>query len=88
VLIVALQPLASRLTLRFDRGHVLGAASLVIGSGYGAYAFCTTPLQYAAATASWSVGEIFVGALVGLGHLVATRWQRARIPAPSITFSN
>ncbi len=58
VLIMALQPLAGRFTRRFEPAHVLAAAALLVGVGYGAYTFCATPLQYAAATAAWSLGEI------------------------------
>jgi len=83
VLIVTLQPFSDRFTRRFDPAHVLAAASLLVGVGYGAYTFCTTPLQYALATAVWSLGEILVmpvaSALVAAGHLVAGHARRRRI---------
>jgi MFS family permease len=60
VLIVALQPFASRLLGRFDSARVLAAGSALVGLGYGGYALCTTAWQWAAATAVWSLGEICV----------------------------
>jgi MFS family permease len=58
VLIVLVQPWAGRFLQRFDRAHVLAVAALLVGAGYGAYRPCTTELQFALATAVWSLGEI------------------------------
>jgi MFS family permease len=58
VLIVLVQPWAGRILQRLDRGHVLAAAALLVGVGYGAYRSCTTEPQFALATAVWSLGEI------------------------------
>jgi len=57
-LIVLVQPWAGRFLQRFDRAHVLAVAALLVGAGYGAYRPCTTELQFALATAVWSLGEI------------------------------
>src|SRR6185436_20444175 len=57
-LIATLQPLSARRVRSFDPAHVLAVASVLVGIGYGAYALCTKPWQYAAATAVWTVGEI------------------------------
>jgi MFS family permease len=58
VLIALLSPWASRVTATRDAGRTLALAAVLVAVGYGAYAFCTTPLQYAGATAIWSLGEI------------------------------
>jgi MFS family permease len=58
VLIVLVQPWTGRLLRRFDRAHVLAVAALLVGLGYGAYRSCATELQFALATAVWSLGEI------------------------------
>ena len=57
-LIATVQPWAARVTGRFHPSHVLAAATLLLASGYGAYALCSTAPQYALATAVLSVGEI------------------------------
>ncbi|MFT3914117.1 MAG: MFS transporter [Anaeromyxobacteraceae bacterium] len=57
-IILLLSPWAGRLGEAFDPAKVLAAGALLTGTGYGAYAVCTTPLQYAAATAVWSLGEV------------------------------
>ena len=58
VLIVACQPWMTRVTSRFDPARALALAALLVGAGYGAYAFCSTPLEFTLATAVWSMGEI------------------------------
>jgi MFS family permease len=58
LVIVLLQPLATRLTARRDEGRVLALAGLFLAAGYGAYAFCHSGWAFAAATGVWSVGEI------------------------------
>jgi len=60
VLIVLLQPLVARHLARFDPGRVLAAGSALVGLGYGGYALAGSAWEYAAATAVWSLGEIFV----------------------------
>lgn len=57
-LIAALQPFAARIYAGRDKGRVLALGALLVGAGYGAYAFCTTAPQYALATALWTLGEI------------------------------
>jgi MFS family permease len=69
LLIVLLQPLSGPVTRRHDPARVLALAALLVGTGYGAYAFCGTPLEYAAATAVWSLGEIL--AMPAVSSLVA-----------------
>lgn len=58
VLIVLVSPWSGRLLARFDAGRTLAGAALLVSAGYGAYTLCATPLQFAAATALWSLGEI------------------------------
>src|SRR5439155_11444012 len=41
-----------------EEGHALAAAAILLGAGYGAYAFCTTATQYFLATLVWSLGEV------------------------------
>jgi MFS family permease len=59
LLIATIQPFSARLTRRFEAAHVLAFASLLLGAGYGSYAFCRTATHYALGTAVWSLGEIF-----------------------------
>lgn len=56
--ILLLSPWAGRLGEAFDPAKVLAAGALLTGAGYGAYALCRTPFEYAAATAVWSLGEV------------------------------
>jgi MFS family permease len=58
VLVVALQPFASRLLGRFDRPAVLAAASALVGAGFGLYAFVDAAPLYALGVAVWTLGEI------------------------------
>jgi len=58
VVIVLLQPLVAGTAGRLDPGRVLAFAAVLVGAGYGAYGRCTTALEYGAATAVWSLGEI------------------------------
>ncbi len=57
-LIALVQPWSGRLLDRFPPSHVLAGSAILVGAGLGAYAFCGTAAQYAAATAVWSLGEI------------------------------
>jgi MFS family permease len=58
VLIVAVQPWATSRLARLPSGQVLAAACALVGVGYGAYALCSAPWQYALATGVWTLGEI------------------------------
>jgi len=58
VLIVLLQPFASRLTERHRRSVVLAASGLLIGAGFGLYGLYTTLFAYAAGVVVFTVGEI------------------------------
>jgi MFS family permease len=58
VLIVVLQPLGLRLVTRLDSSHLLAAATLLVGIGYGATQFAHTPLQYASTIAIWTLAEV------------------------------
>jgi len=64
VLIALLQPFSAQLTRRFESAHVLALASLLVGAGFGAYAFCATGFDFAVATGVWSLGEILSVPLV------------------------
>jgi MFS family permease len=58
-LVIALvQPWSSKPLSRFSHAQALALASTLVGVGLGAYAFCRTALQFAFATAVWSLGEI------------------------------
>jgi len=59
VYLLILLPLAVPRIAKLDQGRVLSVASLLVGVGYGAYAFCTTIPQYLLATVVWSTGELF-----------------------------
>jgi MFS family permease len=58
VYLLILQPLLVPRIAKHDPGRVLAVASLLVGAGYGAYAFCTTIPQYLLATVVWSTGEL------------------------------
>lgn len=58
VLVLLLQPFAGRLLSRVEVSRVLAAEAVLLGAGYGAYAFCTSTLQFALATAVWTLGEV------------------------------
>jgi len=59
VYLLILLPLAVPRIAKLDQGRVLSVASLLVGVGYGAYAFCATIPQYLLATVVWSTGELF-----------------------------
>lgn len=69
ILVITLQPLLTRLTARRPAGQLLAVATALTGLGFGAYGLCRGPLDYALATAVWSVGEVFAfptaAALIG-----------------------
>jgi predicted MFS family arabinose efflux permease len=56
--IAFLQPWSTLVTARVSARRVLALASILVGVGYGSYAFCTTEREWALATAVWTVGEI------------------------------
>jgi len=58
ILILLTQPFVTRVVQKFDEGIVLATGAVFLGAGYGAYAFCSTAMQYFLATLVWSVGEV------------------------------
>jgi MFS family permease len=57
-LLFTLQPWIAKKLAHRDKGQLLAAASLLVGLGYGAYAFCETAPQYVLATLVWTMGEM------------------------------
>jgi predicted MFS family arabinose efflux permease len=58
LLIALLSPFSARAFAGRDPGRVLALGAVLVGAGYGAYAWCTTAPEYAVATAIWTLGEI------------------------------
>lgn len=58
VLIVLLQPLAGRVVIRYPRGRVLAAGTLLVGIGFGMTALRGGTWLYAASITVWTLGEI------------------------------
>ncbi len=58
VLIVLLQPGASRYLARFQHSRVLALAATLVGLGFGATALASTAAGYCASIAVWTLGEI------------------------------
>ena len=58
MLIVLLQPLATRALGRFRRGNVMALSGLLAGAGFGLNAFAGTAPLYALAIVVWTIGEI------------------------------
>lgn len=58
IVIVLLQPPASRLLTRFDRSRVMAVASLLIGAGFGMHGLMHSAPAYALAIVVWTLGEI------------------------------
>src|SRR5262249_45783886 len=58
VLIILIQPTATRALQRFRRSRVLAAAALLIGTGFGMYAIPGAAAWYATGVAVWTLGEI------------------------------
>jgi MFS family permease len=58
ILIVLLQPAATRALGRFPRGRVLAAATVVTGVGFGMYAFASSTAAFALGVGLWTLGEI------------------------------
>jgi MFS family permease len=63
-LIVLVTVPLTRWLQRFRRSRVLAVSSVFVGIGFGATAWASTPAQYAATVAAWTVGEV-IGAAVG-----------------------
>lgn len=63
VLIVLVTVPLTRWLARFARSRVLFLSGLFVGAGFGATAFASTPAEYAATVAVWTVGEV-LGAAV------------------------
>jgi len=58
LLIILVQPFATRLLGRFDRGRVLIGAALLLGAGLTANALVDAAWLYGLAVAVWTLGEI------------------------------
>ena len=64
VVIVALQPLAARLTARFDRSRLLASSLLLCGFGFWLMTFATTAVTFVLCTVVWTLGEIGTAGLL------------------------
>jgi MFS family permease len=64
VLIVLVTVPLTRWLQRYPRSKVLAISSIFVGLGFGATAWASTPGEYAATVAIWTVGEV-IGAAVG-----------------------
>jgi MFS family permease len=58
MLIILVQPGATRALARFRRSRVLAAAALLVGTGFGMYALPGGAAWYAGGVAVWTLGEI------------------------------
>jgi MFS family permease len=58
VLIVCLQPAVAKLAARFSSAHVMAAAAMLIGIGFGTTGFVDSTLGYAGTIALWTLGEM------------------------------
>jgi MFS family permease len=58
VLLFAVQPWVTKKLGNRDKSQLLAAGALLVGIGYGAYAFCSTTPQYVLATLVWTTGEM------------------------------
>lgn len=58
LLIVLLQPTATRIVARFPPTHVLAAGALLAGAGFGATQLASSIPAYAATIVVWTLGEI------------------------------
>jgi len=75
VVIVLLQPAASRLLTRFDRSRVMAVAALLVGAGFGMHGLMHSAPAYALAIFVWTLGEI-------ANHPVASALAADLSPAP------
>lgn len=58
VTVLALQPAITPVVRRIDNGHALAAAAVLLGGGFGMFAWARSLPQFCAAVAVWTVGEI------------------------------
>ncbi len=58
IVIVLVQPAASRWLTGFDRSRVMAAAALLIGAGFGMHGLVHSAPAYALAIVIWTLGEI------------------------------
>jgi MFS family permease len=56
--VILLQPTVGPWLRRFDGGRLLAVSAVLIGAGFGTYAFARTAPGYAAGVALWTVGEV------------------------------
>jgi MFS family permease len=63
LIVIVTVPLTRRLQ-RYPRSRVLATSSALLGLGFGATMWASTPAQYAATVVVWTVGEV-IGAAVG-----------------------
>lgn len=64
-LIATVQPISAGFIGRFAPRHVLTAAALLFGVGFGSYALGTAAWHFGAGTAVWSLGEIVFTPVAG-----------------------
>ena len=75
IVIVLVQPAASRWLTRFDRSRVMAAAALLVGTGFGMHGLMHSAPAYALAIVVWTLGEI-------ANHPVASALAADLSPAP------
>jgi MFS family permease len=75
IVIVLVQPAASRWLTRFDRSRVMAAAALLLGTGFGTHGLMHSAPAYALAIVVWTLGEI-------ANHPVASALAADLSPAP------
>jgi MFS family permease len=64
IVIVALQPVAARVTAGFDPSRLLAASLLLCGVGFWLMSFATTLAAFIACTVVWTLGEIGTAGLL------------------------
>ena len=64
IVIVLLQPVAARVTARFDPSRLLAASLLLCGVGFWLMTFATTAAAFLACTVVWTLGEIGTAGLL------------------------
>ena len=75
IVIVLVQPAASRWFTRFDQSRVMAAAALLIGAGFGMHGLMHSAPAYALGIVVWTLGEI-------ANHPVASALVADLSPAP------
>lgn len=71
VMIIFSQPLVSRLVARVARRTLVTGSTVLLGCGYGLYAWAQTPASYLGAIAIWTLGE--VASFPAMSTMVANR---------------